>query len=107
MNWAKDNLNLYKDFSETNQLIESVPDNGGVYFVPGLSGLFTPHWRTDTSGTFIGLTLHSKRAHIVRSIMEGICFRTREVLESMEKETGKSQGDLKVDGGLTANNLLL
>lgn len=54
-----------------------------MYFVPGLTGLFTPYWRSDASGSLIGMTLHTKRAHIIRSILEGICFRTREVLEAM------------------------
>lgn len=81
-------------------------DNGGVYMIPAFSGLFTPYWNEDATGTLIGLSYHTNRKHIQRAILECICYRTRDVIEAMES-SGIHIHSLNVDGGLTNNIQLM
>ncbi|MCD6518600.1 MAG: glycerol kinase GlpK [Anaerolineae bacterium] len=105
--WLRDNLGLIQDAAETETLAASVPDTGGVYFVPAFSGLFAPHWDMYARGAIVGLTRYTTKAHLVRATLEAICYRTREVIEAMEADSGIALQTLKVDGGATVNNLLM
>ncbi len=105
--WLRDNLGLIKGSGEIEALAKSVPDNGGVYFVPAFSGLFAPYWRSDARGTVVGLTGHSDRAHIARAALEATAYQTRDVLEAMERDSGEKLSTLRVDGGMAVNNLLM
>jgi glycerol kinase len=93
--------------SEIEELAGSVEDNGGAYFVPAFSGLFAPYWRNDARGALVGLTRYVNRAHIARAVLEATAFQTREVLDAMNADSGVPLTELKVDGGMTANNLLM
>ena len=105
--WLRDNLGLISSSAEVETLARSVPDNGGVYFVPAFSGLFAPYWRPDARGVIAGLTRFATKAHIARAALEAVAYQTRDVLEAMERDFGGKIPALKVDGGMTANNLLL
>lgn len=107
INWAISNLNLAKDISDFTATAQSVPDNGGVYFVPALGGLYTPYWRNDARGLFIGMTQHTVRGHLLRAILEGIAFRTGEAIAAVEKDLGNPVEAVSVDGGMTANPFFL
>jgi len=84
-----------------------VADNGGCYFVPAFSGLFAPHWRADARGLIAGLTGYVTKAHIARAALEAVAWQTREVVDAMTADSGQALKLLKVDGGMTANNLLM
>ena len=86
---------------------DSVPDNGGVYFVPAFSGLFAPYWRSDARGAIVGLSRFNTKAHLARATLEAICFQTRAVLDAMVQDSGVRLEVLKVDGGATVNDLLM
>ena len=88
ISWLKDNLQVIDDPAETEALARSVPDCAGVYFVPAFTGLLAPHWREDARGTILGLTAFSTKAHIVRAMLEALCFQSRDVLDAMEKDAG-------------------
>lgn len=105
--WLRDNLKLIQNAAETEEIARSVPDTGGVYFVPAFNGLFAPHWDMYARGTLVGLTRFSARPHLVRATLEAICYQTREVLEAMERDSGVSLKALKVDGGAVKNNFLM
>jgi glycerol kinase len=105
--WLRDNLQLIAHASETEEIAQSVTDSGGCYLVPAFSGLFAPYWRSDARGVIVGLTRYVNRAHIVRAALESICYQTREVLESMNADSGVPLHTLKVDGGATVNNFLM
>nr|HPI04351.1 glycerol kinase GlpK [Candidatus Goldiibacteriota bacterium] len=105
--WFRDKLGIISSAPEINKLAESVEDNGGVYFVPAFSGLFAPHWRSDARGLIIGLTHFTGRAQIARAVLEAVDFQAREIFEAMEKDSGIDLKSLKVDGGMTASNLLM
>jgi len=105
--WLRDNLGLIKSAAETEELAASVSDNGDVYFVPAFSGLFAPYWQTDARGVIIGLTQYTTKAHIVRATLEAVCFQTREILESMDLDSGIPLNELLVDGGMTINEFLM
>ncbi len=105
--WLRDNLGLIGSAAETEAIAQSVPDTGGVYFVPAFSGLFAPHWDMAARGAIVGLTHHAGRAHLVRATLEAICFQSREVAEAMTSDSGRPLAELKVDGGATANNFLM
>jgi len=105
--WLRDNLGIIGESAEVETLAASVTDNGGVYFVPAFSGLFAPYWRPDARGAVVGLTRFATKAHIARSALEAVAYQTRDVLEAMERDFGGKIPALKVDGGMTANNLLL
>ncbi|KAK7086368.1 hypothetical protein SK128_004638 [Halocaridina rubra] len=105
--WLRDNLKIIKSSSDMESLVTSVKDSGGVYFVPAFSGLYAPYWRSDARGTICGLTQASTGAHIARAALEAVCFQTREILESMQKDSGIKLNRLQVDGGMARNNTLL
>ncbi|TBN55386.1 glycerol kinase [Glaciihabitans arcticus] len=105
--WLRDNLGIITNASETEALATSVDDNGGAYFVPAFSGLFAPYWRSDARGALVGLTRYVNKAHIVRAALEATAYQTREVLDAVNADSGVPLTELKVDGGMIANNFLM
>ncbi len=105
--WLRDELGIIRTSAEIEDMADSVPDNGGVYLVPALTGLGAPHWDQYARGTIIGLTRGSNSGHIARAALESIAFQTCDVLKSMEADLGSSIKELRVDGGAVANNLLM
>ena len=105
--WLRDGLGIIRSSSEIEALAASVPDNGGVYFVPALTGMGAPYWDQDARGTICGLTRGATAAHIARAALEGIAFQTMDIVSAMEKDAGVKLSDLKVDGGASRNNLLM
>lgn len=105
--WLRDQLGVIKSSSEIEALASSVEDNGGVYFVPAFSGLFAPHWRSDARGVIVGLSRASTKAHLARAALEAIAYQTRDVLDAMSADSKVALTSMRVDGGATANNLLM
>ncbi len=105
--WLRDNLKMIDSAADIEALAASVEDNGGAYFVPAFSGLFAPYWRSDARGALVGLTRYVNRGHIARAVLEATAFQTREVLDAMNADSGVPLTELKVDGGMTQNNLLM
>jgi len=105
--WLRDNLGLISSAPEIEELAKSVDDNGGAYFVPAFSGLFAPYWRADARGALVGLTRYVNKGHIARAALEATAFQTREVLDAVNADSGVPLTELKVDGGMIANNLLM
>ena len=105
--WLRDGLGIIKSSSEVEALASSVPDNGGVYFVPALTGLGAPYWDQYAKGSINGITRGTTAAHIARAALEGIAFQTMDIVSAMEKDAGVRLGELKVDGGASRNNLLM
>ncbi|MDE2121755.1 MAG: glycerol kinase GlpK, partial [Betaproteobacteria bacterium] len=105
--WLRDNLGLIRQSSDIEALAASVPDNGDVYFVPAFSGLFAPHWRPDARGVLVGLTHHSNRAHVARAALEATAYQLQQICAVMQRESGMALRELKVDGGMSANDLLM
>jgi glycerol kinase len=105
--WLRDNLGIIAHSADVEALAASVPDNGGVYFVPAFSGLYAPYWKTSARGVIAGLTRHSNKNHIARAALEATAFQTREVLEAMAKDSGIPLAVLRTDGGMVENNLLM
>jgi glycerol kinase len=105
--WLRDELKIVADAAESEELARSVPDNGGVYFVPAFVGLGAPYWDMYARGTIVGLTRGSNRGHIARAALESLCYQTRDVLECMEADSGRKLDEVKVDGGAIGNNLLM
>jgi glycerol kinase len=104
--WLRDGLGIIRHASETQALAESVPDTGGVYFVPAFVGLGAPYWDQHARGTIVGLTRGTTRAHLARAALESIAFQSRDVLEAMAADAGVLLPGLKVDGGAVANDFL-
>jgi glycerol kinase len=104
--WLRDGLGILKNVAESQELAESVPDTGGVYFVPAFVGLGAPHWDMYARGTVVGLTRGTTRAHLARAALESIAFQSRDVLEAMAADAGISIEGLRVDGGAVANDFL-
>lgn len=105
--WLRDNLGIIESSKDVEQLARSVDDNGDVYFVPAFSGLYAPHWRDDARGVIAGLTRYANRGHIARATLEATAYQTREVLEAMQEDSGVAISELRVDGGMVANELLM
>ncbi|CAB4019362.1 glycerol kinase-like isoform X1 [Paramuricea clavata] len=105
--WLRDGLGLIEKSSDIEALASSVPNSGGAYFVPAFSGLYAPYWQTDARGIIIGLTQFTNKAHIARATLEAVSFQTRELLDAMNQDSGIPLTSLKVDGGMTANSLLM
>jgi glycerol kinase len=105
--WLRDNLGLISSAPEIEELARSVEDNGGAYFVPAFSGLFAPYWRADARGALVGLTRYVTKAHIARAALEATAFQTREVLDAMNADSGVDLSELKVDGGMVQDELLM
>ncbi|MEX3610213.1 glycerol kinase GlpK [Rothia sp. LK2588] len=110
--WLRDNLKMIDNAADSEELATSVEDSGGCYVVPAFSGLFAPHWREDARGVIVGLTRYVNRAHIVRAALEATAWQTREVLDAMNADataagTGVELSEMRVDGGMTANEFLM
>ncbi|MDR3361197.1 MAG: glycerol kinase GlpK [Bifidobacteriaceae bacterium] len=105
--WLRDNLGLIGSAPEVESLARSVPDNGGAYIVPAFSGLFAPYWRTDARGVVAGLTRYVNKGHLARAALEATAYQTRDVLEAVNADSGVPLTELKVDGGMVANDLLM
>ncbi|MGH2915249.1 MAG: glycerol kinase GlpK [Solirubrobacteraceae bacterium] len=105
--WFRDNLELIGSAPEIETLARTVSDSGGCYFVPAFSGLFAPHWRSDARGVIAGLTGYITKGHLARAVLEATAWQTREVVEAMAADAGSAPQTLRVDGGMTANNLLM
>ncbi|MFQ6397443.1 glycerol kinase GlpK [Nocardia sp. KC 131] len=105
--WLRDQLGIISGASQSESLARQAEDNGGVYFVPAFSGLFAPYWRSDARGAIVGLSRYSTNAHLARATLESICYQTRDVVEAMEADSGVRLDVLRVDGGVTANELCM
>jgi glycerol kinase len=105
--WLRDQLGIISGASQSETLAREVQDNGGVYFVPAFSGLFAPYWRSDARGAIVGLSRFNTNAHIARATLEAICYQSRDVADAMAKDSGVTLEVLKVDGGVTANELCM
>jgi len=105
--WLRDNLGLIASSPDVEKLAAEVEDNGGVYFVPAFSGLYAPHWNERARGTLIGLTRYANRAHIARAVLEATAYQTREVLAAMATDSATAIPELRVDGGMVVNELLM
>ncbi|GAA5152766.1 glycerol kinase GlpK [Nocardioides marinquilinus] len=105
--WLRDQLGIISGASQSESLAKQVEDNGGVFFVPAFSGLFAPYWRSDARGAIVGLSRYNTNAHLARATLEAICYQSRDVAEAMEKDSGVKLEVLKVDGGVTANELCM
>jgi glycerol kinase len=105
--WLRDNLCVIGKSSEIEALARQVEDNGDVYFVPAFSGLFAPYWKESARGAIVGLTRYANRGHIARAALEATAYQTREVLEAMQKDSHIPIKELRVDGGMIANELLM
>ena len=105
--WLRDQLGIISGASEVERLAAQVEDTGGVYFVPAFSGLFAPYWRSDARGAIVGLSRFNTNAHLARATLEAICYQSRDVVDAMAADSGVTLTTLKVDGGVTANNLCM
>ncbi len=105
--WLRDQLGIISGAGEIENLARQVGDNGGVYFVPAFSGLFAPYWRSDARGAIVGLSRYNTNAHLARATLEAICYQTKDVSDAMETDSGVKLDVLKVDGGVTANDLCM
>jgi glycerol kinase len=105
--WLRDGLQIIRSAAEVETLAASVPDNGGVYFVPAFAGLGAPHWDAYARGSVFGLTRGATAGHLARAALESIAFQSADMLDAMQKDAGLTLSELRVDGGATANNLLM
>ncbi|MCW2289108.1 glycerol kinase GlpK [Leucobacter luti] len=105
--WLRDQLGIISSAPEVEELADSVPDNGGVYIVPAFSGLFAPYWRPDARGAILGLTRYANKGHVARAALEAVAYQTRDVLDAVNADAGVDLTELKVDGGMVANNALM
>ena len=105
--WLRDGLGIIGSASEIEALAMSVPDSGGVVFVPALAGLGAPHWRPDARGLLMGMTRGTTRAHLARAVLEGVALQIGDILRAMEQDAGTPLAELKVDGGAAKNDLLM
>ncbi len=105
--WLRDNLKIIGSAPEVEDMALTVEDNGGVYFVPAFSGLFAPYWRDDARGAIVGMTRYNTQGHLARAALEATAFQTREVLDAMDADAGVALKELRVDGGMIANNTLM
>jgi glycerol kinase len=105
--WLRDNLGMISSAAEIEEHARTVDDNGGAYFVPAFSGLFAPYWRADARGALVGLTRYVTKGHLARAVLEATAFQTREVLDAMNADSGVDLTELKVDGGMVQNELLM
>ena len=105
--WLRDNLGMISSAPQVEELAAAVEDNGGVYIVPAFSGLFAPYWRADARGAIVGLTRFANKGHIARAALEATAFQTREVLDAVNADSGVPLTELKVDGGMVANEALM
>jgi glycerol kinase len=107
INWLRDNIGLFADSRQTEAMAQSLEDNAGVYLVPAFSGLGAPHWQMDLRAAILGLTFGCDRNHVVRAALESIPYQIKDVIVAMEKDSGVALQQLKVDGGITANQFVM
>jgi glycerol kinase len=105
--WLRDNLGIISEAQEVESLALSVPNNGDVYVVPAFSGLYAPYWRADARGVIVGLTRYATKAHIARASLEAVAFQSREILDAVIADSGVQLTELRVDGGMVANEFLM
>ncbi|HUL18940.1 MAG TPA: FGGY-family carbohydrate kinase, partial [Steroidobacteraceae bacterium] len=105
--WLRDGLGLIRRSADIEPLAREVQDNGDVYFVPAFSGLFAPHWNAGARGIIAGLTAYANRGHLARAVLEATAYQTRDVLTAMERDCGAKLRELRVDGGMVVNELLM
>ncbi|NFV81076.1 glycerol kinase GlpK [Magnetospirillum aberrantis] len=105
--WLRDNLSIIEKSTDIEALARTVNDNGGVYFVPAFSGLYAPYWKDSARGVIAGLTRFVNKGHIARAVLEATAFQVREVVDAMEKDSGIALDNLRTDGGMTVNHLLM
>jgi glycerol kinase len=105
--WLRDQLGIISGAAHSEDLARQVDDTAGLYFVPAFSGLFAPYWRADARGAIVGLSRFHTNAHLARATLEAICYQTRDVVEAMTADSGVTLDVLKVDGGVTANDLCM
>jgi glycerol kinase len=105
--WLRDQLGVISSASEIEALALQVKDSAGVYFVPAFSGLFAPYWRSDARGVIVGLTRATTKAHLARAALDAICYQTMEIMDAMVADSGIAMTEMKVDGGITANQLCM
>jgi glycerol kinase len=105
--WLRDNLGLIQRSEDVETLARTVTDNGGVYFVPAFSGLYAPHWKENARGVIAGLTRYANKGHLARAVLEATAYQTRDVVEAMEQDAGISLANLRVDGGMVVDELLM
>src|SRR3954468_14262795 len=105
--WVRDNLGMISSAPEIEDLARQVEDNGGCYIVPAFSGLFAPYWRSDARGALVGLTRYVNKGHLARAVLEATAYQTREVLDAMNADSGVDLTELKVDGGMVQDELLM
>ena len=105
--WLRDNLQIIPNAASIENLAREVKDNGGVYIVPAFSGLFAPYWRPDARGVIVGLTRFANRKHLARAVLESTAYQTRDVADAMVADSGVEITELRVDGGMTMNELLM
>jgi glycerol kinase len=105
--WLRDNLGFFDFSKHVEDYARSVPDSGGIYFVPAFSGLFAPYWQSDARGVIVGLTRFINKGHICRAALEATAYQTAEVLDAMEQDSGVKLTSLKADGGMVYNNTLM
>ena len=105
--WLRDQLGIISGAADIERLAKQVEDTGGLYFVPAFSGLFAPYWRPDARGAIVGMSRFNTNAHLARATLEAICYQTRDVSDAMTKDSGVELEVLKVDGGVTANDLCM
>jgi glycerol kinase len=105
--WLRDQLGIVSSAAEADRLAQSVPDTGGLYFVPAFSGLFAPYWRPDARGAIVGMTRFHTAAHLARATFESICYSSYDLVKAMEADAGVTMTSLKVDGGVTASGLAM
>ena len=105
--WLRDQLGIISGAAQSESLARQVDDTSGLYFVPAFSGLFAPYWRADARGAIVGLSRFHTNAHLARATLEAICYQTRDVVEAMAADSGVTLDVLKVDGGVTANDLCM
>jgi glycerol kinase len=105
--WLRDQLGIISSAADIETLALQVEDSGGVYFVPAFSGLFAPYWRSDARGVIVGLTRATTKAHLARAALDAICYQTMEIMDAMVADSGVAMVEMKVDGGITANELCM
>ena len=105
--WLRDQLGLIVKSADTESMALAVEDNGGVYLLPAFSGMGAPHWKMDARAAIVGLTFGANRNHIARAALESVAFQIKDVIQAMQQDSGTPLSELKVDGGMTGNRLLM
>ena len=105
--WLRDQLELFSSSTETEAIARSLDDNGGVYLIPAFSGMGAPHWKMDARASIVGLTFGANKKHVIRAALESVAYQIKDVITSMEKDSGVVLSELKVDGGMTSNRWLM